>query len=264
MEQTQFIYPTELNLPGVVRASFTTRYGGVSSGEWKGLNLGLHVGDNLDDVIENREIASREMGVTLDQWICAEQVHGNKVTIVTAEEKGHGARSYEQSMPGTDALVTNVSGILLASFAADCVPILFIDPVQRVIAAAHAGWKGTKDQIAKEVVHTMQTHFSCQPENIMAAIGPAIDKCCYEVDQHVLIPFLEEYPLGKEFFEENQNHRWQLTLPEVNQQILRVAGLLPEHIIRAGGCTSCNTNTFFSHRAEKGKTGRHAGLIVLV
>ncbi|MFC4770198.1 peptidoglycan editing factor PgeF [Effusibacillus consociatus] len=264
MEKTRFIDAEELNRTGVARAVFTTRIGGVSTGHWRGLNLGLHVGDRKEHVIANRELVSKEVNLSLDLWVCGEQVHGKRVAVIRAENRGRGAYSYDEAIPGTDALVTNQPGIVLSTFAADCVPILLLDPVNEAIAAVHAGWKGTKSQIAKEAILTLQKEFGSDPSQLLAAIGPSIDTCCYEVDQQVYIPFIEEYPQGESFFTAKENQRWQLSLPAANRQILLEAGLLPEHVTRVGGCTACNTDTFFSHRAEKGKTGRHAGLIVLL
>lgn len=264
MQSTHFLYPEALNKSGVAKAAFTTRYGGVSTGQWSSLNLGLHVGDNREDVIANRELAAHELDVSLDQWVCGEQVHGDRVAVITEEDRGSGARSHENAIKGADALVTNVPGIMLATFAADCVPILIVDPLQKVAAAVHAGWKGTMKQVAKETVRVMREVYGSRSENMLAAIGPAIDLCCYEVDQHVFIPFVELYPEGKDFFQEKVNQKWQLSIPEANVQILEEAGLLPDRVVRTGGCTSCQTDLYYSHRAEKGKTGRHAGLIVLV
>lgn len=264
VQSIDFLYPEALNQSGTAKAAFTTRHGGVSTGQWSSLNLGLHVGDNREDVITNRELAARELNAALDQWVCGEQVHGNRVAVITEEDRGSGARSHETSIKGVDALVTNVPGIVLTAFAADCVPILLVDPVQKAIAAVHAGWKGTMKQIAKETVRVMQEVYGSRPEDMLAAVGPAIDLCCYEVDQHVFIPFVELYPKGKGFFQEKFDHKWQLSIPEANVQILEEAGLLPNRVVRTGGCTSCQTDLFYSHRAEKGKTGRHAGLIALV
>lgn len=264
VQSIQMLVPRALNQSGVAKAAFTTRLGGVSSGPWMGLNLGLHVGDKREDVIANRELTACEWGVSLDQWVCGEQVHGNRVAVVKQDDRGRGARAHEDAIKGVDALVTDVRGVVLATFAADCVPILLLDPVQKAVAVIHAGWKGTMQQIAKETVRTMQEAYGSRPEHLLAAIGPAIDDCCYEVDQHVFIPFVDVYPKGQDFFHKNASDKWQLTIPDANAEILQESGLLPEHISREGGCTSCNTRLFFSHRAEKGKTGRHAGLIMLV
>ncbi|WP_018132779.1 peptidoglycan editing factor PgeF [Effusibacillus pohliae] len=264
MAATRFLHAENINRTGLAKALFTTRLGGGSTGPWHGLNVGLHVGDQAEHVIANRQLVCEELNVNLNQWVCGEQVHGNRVAVVQEGDIGRGSVSYEDALPGVDALVTNRPGIVLSTFAADCVPILLLDPVNKAIGAVHAGWKGTMSQVAKEAVHAMQERFGSDPAQLLAAIGPAIDACCYEVDERVFVPFVEEYPQAEQFFQANDNQRWQLPLPAVNRHILLEAGLLPEHVARVGGCTACDTETYFSHRAERGKTGRLAGLIVLV
>ncbi|BCJ86060.1 laccase domain protein [Effusibacillus dendaii] len=263
MKPIPLIEAPSINQTGIARGCFTTRLGGVSTGVWDSLNLGLHVGDERENVVANRTLVAEQLDVPLEMWVCGEQVHGNRVTVVEQDDKGKGAYFYEQSLPGTDALVSHQPGLMLATFAADCVPMLLLDPVNTVIAAVHAGWKGTVKQVAGEAVKTMGERFGSRPQDILAAIGPSIDRCCYEVDQQVFLPFIEEFSGGERFFTANERHRWQLSLPEANRQILIDSGLLPEHIERVGGCTACDTETYFSHRAENGKTGRLAGLIVL-
>ncbi|GAX90993.1 peptidoglycan editing factor PgeF [Effusibacillus lacus] len=264
MLEPHVLIADNINRTGIAKAVFTTRQGGVSTGEWAGLNLGLHVGDLPESVIKNRELVSQILGVQLSQWVCGEQVHGKQVAVVGKEHVSRGAFVYTDAIPGTDALVTNQPGVVLSTFAADCVPILLLDPVQKAAASIHAGWKGTKSQIAKETVRVMQEAFGCDPANLVAAIGPGIDDCCYEVDDKVYDPFVNEYPRGAAFFKANSNGRWQLSLPLANRQILLEAGLRPEHVERFGGCTACDIDTYFSHRAERGATGRLAGLVVLL
>lgn len=263
MQTTEWRMPIHINQSGTARGAFTTRLDGVSAEQWTSLNLGLHVGDNDKDVLANREFVSKQLGVSLDDWVCGEQVHGKNVAIVTDAHRGRGARSYADSIPATDALVTNKPGIVLATFAADCVPILLCDPVTKTIAAVHAGWKGTKSRIVEETIRVMREQFGVQPQDLLAAIGPSIDACCYEVDTKVFIPFIEEYPGGETFFTPNENEKWHLSLPQANHQILLESGVLQQNIERVGGCTACQTELYFSHRKENGRTGRHAGLIFL-
>jgi YfiH family protein len=263
VQATELLLPVHINRTGTARGAFTTRLDGVSSDQWTSLNLGLHVGDKETDVLANREIVSKRMGVSLDDWICGEQVHGKNVAILSDTHRGRGAKSYSDSIPETDALVTNKHGIVLATFAADCVPILLFDPVTESIAAVHAGWKGTKSRIIEETIRVMQEQFGAKAHDVVAAIGPSIDACCYEVDSKVFIPFIEEYPAGESFFTPHTDDKWHLSLPEANHQILLESGVTEQNIERVGGCTACQTELFFSHRKEKGRTGRHAGLIFL-
>lgn len=253
-------------MPGL-SAGFTTRIGGVSEGPYDSLNCGLHVADQPERVIENRKRTAAAAGFDFSAWTSAEQVHGSKVVTVTAAERGRGRDSLEDVLPGADAMVTDVPGICLAAFFADCVPLYFLDPGRRVIGIAHAGWKGTVAAIAARTVEAMQSNYGCRPEHIFAAIGPSIGGCCYEVDEQVLVHVrkLEGYetavapPVSQEHSSAGGKRR--LDLKELNRQIMIKAGIKPEHIEISRLCTACRTDLFYSHRKEKGKTGRMIGWI---
>ncbi|ASS75842.1 hypothetical protein CIG75_13200 [Tumebacillus algifaecis] len=235
---------------------FTTRNGG---------NLGLHVGDDPQRVIENREGIATELGVPLDAWVAGNQVHGSTVTVVTAKEKGRGARAQEDLLPDTDALITDVPGVALSTYAADCVPILFADDKRGAVGAAHAGWKGTVAKIAAKTVVAMKEEYGCDPAQLVVRIGPSIGPCCYEVDGAVVQGVRENFgELADLLLTPNENGRWQFDLWKANEQALLEVGVLPMHILREDRCTSCGVETYFSYRKEQGKTGRHAGVIVLL
>ena len=151
-----------------------------------------------------------------------------------------------------DGLVTNVPGLVLVTFFADCVPVIFADPVSGSIGLAHAGWRGTVAGIAASTVTKMQEAFGAKPENILAGIGPSIGQCCYEVDDKV-------FESGKKYagcFKAKENGRYMADLQAWNRLALLDAGLLPQNIYNAGICTQCSKELFFSYRAENGKTGR--------
>lgn len=253
-----------------VTAGFTTRLGGYSSVPYESFNIGLHVGDDANAVIRNREKLASSVGFEFDAWTSAEQVHSNVVVKVEEMHKGRGRLSMSDTLAGADGLVTNVPGILLTSFYADCVPLYFYDPIQQVIGLAHAGWRGTVSAIAQETVNEMQKHYNSRPEHILAAIGPAIDACCYEVDHTVIARIhdiwsqlnLSEMTLN-EVIKPNFNEKAFINLKEINRQIMIKAGILPSHIELSNWCTGCRTDMFFSHRAENGKTGRMASWIGL-
>ncbi|WP_341805082.1 peptidoglycan editing factor PgeF [Paenibacillus turpanensis] len=249
--------------PGLT-AGFTSRIGGVSAGWNDSLNCALHVGDRLEDVLENRKRVAEQVGFSFEDWTCAEQVHGNKVQLVTAAEKGRGRSSREDAVAEADALTTREKGVLLTAFFADCVPIWLFDPVTGAVGLAHAGWKGTAFSVAAEAVRSMQDTFGAKPETIRAAIGPSIRSCCYEVDGRV-IGELKKHSLGSEAeasaWTPKADGKFMLDLQIVNRQILRKAGILPIHIEITSLCTSCDTKRFYSHRKEQGKTGRMAAWI---
>lgn len=249
-------------------AGFTTRLGGVSKDPFQSNNLGLHVNDFEQDVITNRKRLCQDLGFSFNSFTCAEQVHGNEVAIVQAVDKGKGRLSIEDTIQGADAMVTAEQDLLLISFYADCVPLLFVDPEKKVMALAHAGWKGTMGAIAKETVLNMVQHFNCRAEVIHAVIGPAIDLCCYEVDQRVIHAAKQLWeqeqlpqPLLSTCIKPINEEKAYINLKEINRQIMIKAGILSSHIELSKLCTGCRTDLFFSHRMEKGKTGRMASFI---
>ncbi|ANS75101.1 multicopper polyphenol oxidase [Paenibacillus yonginensis] len=255
-------------------AGFTGRGGGVSEPPYGSLNLALHVGDRPEDVLENRRRLALALGFEPEALTCGEQTHGSRVAVVTADDRGRGRLDRESAFQETDGLVTDVPGILLTSFYADCVPLYFFDPVHRAVGLAHAGWKGTVAEIAAEVVKTMQETYGTETEQLLAAIGPSIGESAYEVDdkvmQHVW-PLLEQ--LGNDSGNRNEavhpykespnDGRWLLNLKELNRMIMIKAGIMPSHIECTGWCTSTHVEIFFSHRKENGKTGRMASFIGL-
>ncbi len=250
---------------------FTSRCGGVSTAPYNELNCALHVGDDSRLVIENRRRVAEAVGFDFSSWTCAEQVHGNRIAIITDRDKGRGRLERDTAVPAADGLVTQEEDIMLVSFYADCVPLYFFDPGQRVVALAHAGWKGTVLEIANAVVRTLIEKFGTNPDHLLAAIGPSIGGCCYEVDEQVADKVLELHRRGRlqspqeeplpEGLKERGNGRFLLDLKEINRQIMIKAGINPKHIEISSWCTSCHPQWFFSHRKENGRTGRMASWI---
>lgn len=251
-------------------AGFTTRLDGYSKEPYNWMNIGLHVGDEVTAVISNRQQLTTQLGWEFDAWTCGEQVHGSRVAVVTEQERGKGSKSMEDTIKGVDGLVTDKKDILLTSFYADCVPLYFFDPSKQVIGLAHAGWKGTVSAIALEMVETMQKVYQCDPNHIFAAIGPSIGQCCYEVNDVVIqqINVLwKELKLPQSLYAEVvstiSDEKALINLKEINRQIMIKAGIMASRIEISNWCTSCNTDKFFSYRAENGKTGRMASWIGL-
>jgi len=244
---------------GGVAAGISLRGGGVSTGPWTSLNLALHVGDEADAVLENRRRLSLAAGFAPEAWTCAEQTHENRVRLVTASDRGAGRLSRETAFPATDALITREAGILLVTFHADCVPIFFFDPARRAVGLAHAGWRGTASRVAIRTVEAMEEAFGTRPGDLLAAIGPSIGPCCYEVGEDVAgaigVPEATREAGGR------AGGRFLLDLKEANRQFMIKAGLAPNRIEVSGYCTCCRTDLFFSHRGEGGRTGRLAAFI---
>lgn len=244
----------------------SSRLGGVSQGNYQSLNCGLHVDDCPEDVIHNRRRLASATAVRWENWTYAEQIHGDHVAVVTREHKGSGIDSRERALQNTDAMITNEPDISLTLLFADCVPIFFIDPVRRVIAIAHAGWKGTVRRIAANTIQHMVRNYNSEPEHIRSLMGPSIRSCCYEVDDTVIRQVdavMEELQADHPVYLRQSNQRYLLDLQQLNRQIMIEAGILPTHIEISNLCTSCHTDLFFSHRAEKGTTGRMAAWIAM-
>jgi polyphenol oxidase len=256
-ESTFKIQPWEDSFKHLV-VGFTTKNGGVSQGCFSSLNLGLHVNDSKNKVIENREIVANKINYSISKWVCSEQVHGHNVMKVTKEDLGKGVTDYESSIPITDGFYTNEEDILLTSCYADCVPIYFLEPTEKYIGLAHAGWKGTVQNIGGHLIKKWINDEQLKLENIQVAIGPSIGECCYEVDDFVMNKVREAFHnhIPSKILTNLPNGKYSLNLKEANKQLLILAGVSEENIIMSSYCTSCNATTFFSHRRDEGKTGR--------
>jgi polyphenol oxidase len=245
-------------------AGFTTKLGGQSEQPFDSLNLGLHVHDDALRVRLNRQKVADLLSFPLSQWVCAEQIHGNHIEKVTNEHKGKGVFSYSDGVQGADGLYTTEKNILLVLCYADCVPIYFFAPKHQIIGAAHAGWRGTVRNICGKMIEIWRTKENINPEDIYVAIGPSIGSCCYIVDDKV-IDQLREVLLQKEEapFKNVSKGQYALDLKQANKQLLLQSGI-PEHNIEISSyCTSCDDELFFSHRRDKGKTGRMISFIGL-
>lgn len=242
---------------------FTTRLGGYGHSPYDTLNLALHVEDINNTVIKNREIICNFAGVNLENMVTAKQVHSPNVLVVDKTHRSLGAYSYETAIPDTDGLITNVPGVLLATFYADCVPLFIFDPVRNVIASVHSGWKGTVSRIGAEALKKMSEVFDSDPANCLVGIGPSIGPCCYEVDKKVIDIVKNNFQNWSELLSFKNENCAKLDLWKTNFSIFIEAGVKPENIEVAGVCTCCNQQELFSYRGSGGKTGRMAAFIML-
>ncbi|MBM7701785.1 peptidoglycan editing factor PgeF [Metabacillus iocasae] len=237
---------------------FTTKNGGVSHHPFASLNLGLHVNDEKEKVIQNRQIVSDNLNMSLSQWICAEQVHENKIVKVTTRDVEKGVYEYKDGVQATDGIYTNEPNLLLSLCFADCVPLYFFVPNQSLIGLAHAGWKGTVKDIAGNMIRKWVHEENVLAKEIFVAIGPSIGDCCYVVDDRVIeevrhVLGYEDSAVSYQIVSEGQ---YALDLKEVNKLLIQKAGVPTENIITSSYCTSCHEELFFSHRRDKGQTGR--------
>ncbi|WNS43839.1 peptidoglycan editing factor PgeF [Paenibacillus sp. MMS20-IR301] len=249
-----------------ITAGFTGRAGGSGKQPYDSFNCAFHVGDDPEDVLSNRRLLAESLGFTLDSWTCGEQTHSKHIAVVTRRDRGKGSLDRASAFQATDGLLTDVPGVLLTSFYADCVPLYFYDPLHEAVGLAHAGWKGTVAEIAAAMVSRMEQEYGSRPQDILAAIGPSIGECCYEVDDYVMdhVRRLEDglkslkAEGAPELYTriETDSSKYMLNLKEMNQRIMIKAGILPTHIECTTWCTSCNSDLFFSYRKENGITGR--------
>jgi YfiH family protein len=241
--------------PGLTHAFFTRR-GGVSPDPWAALNLGSTVGDELPRVRENRRIAlgslERDQFSVYDVW----QVHGVEVAIAEYP------RPLEAPHMKADVILTDKPGITLMMRFADCVPIMLHDPVRRVAGIAHAGWMGTVRGTVRFAVEAMHKKFGSRPEDIQAGIGPSIGPDHYEIGPEVVARVERTFHNDSSSLLSGNAGSVKFNLWAANRLLLENAGV--RHIEIAELCTACHTEDWYSHRAEKGRTGRFGAIIALV
>ena len=247
---------------GGVAHGFSTRLGGVSEGVWAGLNLGYNRGDDPEHVLENFRLFCRAIGADYEGIVKTRQVHLDHVQPVTGADKG---RDLFRPAPWeTDGLVTDVPGLCLTVFSADCVPVLFYDPHRRCIAAVHSGWRGTAMAIAARAVDRMVADYGCRPDHILAAVGPSISQCCFET--HSDVPDAMTAALGclaAPFIQPLSNGKYRVDLKGTVARCLIQAGLSPDHIAISDHCTACRSDLYWSHRLLGNQRGSMSSMIQL-
>ncbi len=249
-------------IPGM-KHCFTTRDGGVSQGIYQSLNLSFTRGDDKACVTDNYQRVAQAMGSSISNIVTSDQTHTTNVRRVGGEDAGSGVikpRSYHD----VDGMITNEKGLLLATFYADCVPLYFVDPIKRVIGLSHSGWKGTVHRMGQATIDAMHREFGCEPQDIIACIGPSICMSCYEVSEDVAAAFIREFP-GQEgdLLLNHGNGKYQLDLWKANEMVLLDAGITKAHLTTTNLCTCCNPTKLFSHRASHGKRGNLGAFLML-
>lgn len=244
-----------------VRHGFSTRLGGVSREPFSTMNLSFTRGDEEEAVRKNFALFCGLLGVKAEDVVVSAQEHHTNLYPATAADRGRGV-TRERGYADIDGLLTDEPGVVLCTQYADCVPLFFVDPIRRVVATSHAGWKGTAARIGRITVERMARDYGCRPEDILAGIGPSIGACCFEVDEPVAAVFaaMEE---GKHSVRERGAGKYDVDLWEVNRRILLEAGIKPDHISVAGLCTRCHPDVFWSHRAVGAIRGSLAAFIAI-
>lgn len=236
---------------------FTTRRGGVSTGVFASLNLGLHRGDDPENVAKNYEILADTFGYDPKKLVMCHQTHSDIVRVVTAKDA---AGIDNHAYPESDGLVTNDPGVALWVFTADCTPILLHDPVTGAVGAVHAGWRGTAAGIAAKAVKTMEESFGCRPADIRAAIGPNIGQCCFETDADVPQAMIAALGDAAKPYIRQTGEKFHLDLKAINALHLENAGV--KNIEISTDCTACQPDRFWSHRVTGGNRGSQGAIIV--
>jgi YfiH family protein len=263
---TDFIYLTFPGLSGLAgfRHLITTRAGGVSEGIFSTMNLSFTRGDDPARVTENFRRVAAVMGTSIDRIVSTDQTHTVNLRRVTAADAGKGV-TRERDYSDIDGILTDTPGIVLGGYFADCVPLLFFDPVKKAAGISHSGWRGTVKRMGEVTVRRFAEEFGSRPEDLRAAIGPSICRDCYEVSGDVAEAFEKEFGDDARLMltDGRKPGKYQLDLWAANRYILEHAGVLPEHIEVTDICTCCNPELLFSHRASHGKRGNLGAFVMI-
>ena len=243
--------------------AFTTRMGGVSTGDCTSMNLSFTRGDDEAAVRENYRRIAAALGTDAKQFVCSDQTHTTNVRRVTKADAGKGV-VIPKDYTDVDGLITNEPGIVLSTFYADCVPLYFVDPVHRAIGLSHSGWRGTVNKMGQVTIEAMKREFGSRAADLYCAIGPSICQDCYEISRDVAEEFMKAFPEHvNDILLQKSEEKFQLDLWKANEIVMLKAGILPEHLAVTNICTCCNPTELFSHRASKGKRGNLAAFLMI-
>ncbi|MGN0293964.1 MAG: peptidoglycan editing factor PgeF [Lachnospiraceae bacterium] len=264
-EVPYFYFPL-LQDTGMVHHGFSTRLGGVSSGEFAAMNFNLTRGDDPANVEENFRRFCGAIGCDWDKAVLSHQTHTVNVEAVTEDMVVPG-RTIAEKKPfsDVDGLITDVPEAVLVTSFADCVPLYFLDPVRRVIGLSHSGWRGTVNRMGAVTIDRMKEIYGCRPEHILACVGPSICRDCYEVGPEVAEEFRTAFSAQEAelILQKNEAGKYQLDLWKANELILLQAGISETHMAVTNVCTCCNPELLFSHRYTKGRRGNLSAFLSL-
>lgn len=258
-----FQFDSYLRMPWITHC-FTTRVGGVSTGCFSSMNLGYGRGESCETVTENYRRLGAAVGFDWTKVVLSHQTHTTNVRLVTEADAGKGTVR-ERDYRDTDGLITDVPGLPLVTFYADCVPLYFVDSRHHAIGLSHSGWRGTAGRMGQKTLEAMREAFGTLPEDVRAVIGPSICGDCFEVGPEVLKIFEDEF--GREKAEEaakpGAGDRLYLDLWKLNRLVLREAGVPDKQIAAAGVCTRCNPDLLYSHRLTGNRRGNLAAVLMI-
>ena len=236
-----------------IHHAFSTKHGGVSKGIFESMNLSFEH-DDFDDVTKNYKRFCDAAGFVFEDLVASSQDHHTFVRVCTDKQKGIGIYK-EKDIQSVDALITNTPGLTLVTYYADCTPLFFVDTDKKAIGLAHAGWRGTVGRIGEKVIEKMAENYNTMPEDLICAIGPAISKCCYEVDKECADHFYDLPFDHKKYVFPKDDGKYMIDLLSANKEILKGCGVREENIVLSDLCTKCNSDLLWSHRATNGKRG---------
>ena len=243
---------------------FSTRSGGVSTGDFASMNLSFTRGDHAEDAMENFRRFGQAIGIAPENMILTHQTHTTCVRPAGRSDRGKGIFT-PRDEDGVDGFITNEPGCAIVTFFADCVPLFFVDEKKKVIGSSHSGWRGTAGRMGRATVQAMKETYGCNPEDLVAVIGPSICGSCYEVSGDVAQEFLREFPQAqcRDFLKSKGNDKYLLDLWKANAYILADAGIPEEKIHISGVCTHCHPDLLWSHRSQGNRRGSLAGFIMI-
>lgn len=247
---------------GLVKHCFTTRRGGVSEGIYDSLNTSPRKDDKRENVVINLDIVCSAIGIDFRKLVLSDQVHGNEIRVVTKEDIGKGITK-DSDIREVDALITNVPGVPLITYYADCVPVFILDPVNKAIGLAHSGWKGTTLKIAAKTIRRMSEVYGTKPEDCLAGIGPSIEMNCFEIKEDAARLFKESFEDWELLLKKRDEEHYIADLWKAVTLTLQEAGVKEDNITLCGLCTCCHEELFFSHRRDKGRTGSLSAIMEL-
>lgn len=239
--------------------AFCTRQGGASRDDYSSLNMSFREGDDEYTVLANWSKLAKAFSIPVEQFLVPNQVHGDGILVIQSQGRYFSSREKLDY----DAIVTCRPGLAICIKTADCVPVFIVDKMRKVIAVVHAGWKGSALNICAKVIRLMESQYGSQPHDILAAIGPSIGPCCYEVDSVVAESFKTQKDHESFLSPQKEKNKWLLNLPEANRRQILACGVPDKNIETSGFCTSCRQDLFFSHRASGGVTGRQINFMMI-
>jgi YfiH family protein len=245
-----------------VKQLFTNRLGGFSKGAYLSFNMGLATSDNSDDLASNYNKLKDELCLGDYYFVRTKQTHSNNIQIVDKTFLA-AANGKEISVDNCDGLITDEIGVVLATYYADCTPVFFLDKKKKVVGVNHSGWRGTRNEISKDMIDIFINVYGSDPKDIMVFIGPNISKCCYEVSEDLYHEFKDFHEYKVIEASKTKKGKYYLDMKKAIQVTVLKTGVLEDNIFISEECTSCLDQKFYSYRRDNKLTGRLSGMMWL-